>query len=104
MGGVFDENDTPDDAADRRRGRNDRDATHIDKDSKEKLRSFVHRIETLAEEKDAIAEDIKELFAEAKGVGFDVKIIRQVIRRRKQDKADREQQDALLELYEGVFA
>ncbi len=102
--GVFDANDDPTHAAERKRGRNDINTTHIDKDAKEQLRAFVHRIETMEEKKKAIADDIREIYAEAKGTGFDTKIIRQVIKRRRQDKAERAEQDALLELYEGVFA
>jgi uncharacterized protein (UPF0335 family) len=63
------------------------------------LRAFVERIERLEEEKQTIQDDIKDIYAEAKGTGFDVKILRQVVRIRKQDKADREEQEALLDLY-----
>jgi uncharacterized protein (UPF0335 family) len=63
------------------------------------LRSVVERIERLEEEKKAIADDIKDVFAEAKANGFDTKILRTVIRLRKMDKAEREEQDALLDLY-----
>lgn len=65
----------------------------------EQLRSFVERIERLEEEKKGIAEDIKEVYAGAKAVGFDVKILRQVIRVRKMDQADRQEQEALLDVY-----
>lgn len=63
------------------------------------LRSFVERIERLEEEKKAIADDIKDVFGEAKANGFDTKILRQVIRLRKQDTAERQEQEALLDLY-----
>lgn len=63
------------------------------------LRSLIQRIERLEEEKAALAADIKEVFAEAKGQGFDVKTLRQVLKIRKMDKADRQEQEALLELY-----
>lgn len=66
----------------------------------ERLQSFIERIERLAEEKDALTGDIREVYSEAKGNGFDIKIMRQLIRRRKMDKADRQEQDALLEAYE----
>jgi uncharacterized protein (UPF0335 family) len=99
----FDENDDPEDAADRARGKNDRDTTHIDKDAKFQLAAFVTRIERMEEEKKAIADDIKEIYAEAKGTGFDTKILREAIRRRKMDRAERDEHDALLALYEGVF-
>jgi len=65
----------------------------------ERLRSFIERIERLNEEKDAILADQKEVYAEAKGEGYDTKILRQVIRIRKMDRADRQEQEALLELY-----
>lgn len=67
--------------------------------AKDQLKSFVERIERLEEEKAAIASDINEVFAEAKGQGYDVKSMRQVIRLRKLDKADYEEQEAMLELY-----
>ena len=63
------------------------------------LRAIVERIERLEEEKAAIATDIKEVYAEAKCNGFDTKTLRQVIRIRKQDKAERQEQEALLDLY-----
>ncbi len=63
------------------------------------LKAIVERIERLEEEKKAIADDIKDVYAEAKANGFDTKILRTVIRLRKQDKAEREEQETLLELY-----
>lgn len=68
------------------------------------LKKFVERIERLEEEKKTIGEDIKQVYAEAKGRGYDGKAMRSLIRRRKLDKAEREQQDALLALYEEVFS
>jgi uncharacterized protein (UPF0335 family) len=65
----------------------------------DQLRSVIERIERLEEEKAALANDIKEVFAEAKGNGFDTKAIRKVIRIRKMDASEREEQDAILELY-----
>jgi uncharacterized protein (UPF0335 family) len=65
----------------------------------ERLKSFIERIERLEEEKKALAEDIKEVFAEAKGVGFDVKTIRQVLKLRRMDKDDLDEQEALLDTY-----
>lgn len=101
---VFDDEDTAAaDAADRARGRNDVGATHIDQDSKTKLRAIVARIEDLEVSKKEISDDIKQVYTEAKGGGFDTKIIRQLVRRRKMDIATRDEQDTLLELYEGVF-
>jgi uncharacterized protein (UPF0335 family) len=65
----------------------------------DRLKSFVERIERLDEERKAIAEDIKEVFAEAKGTGFDVKIMRQILKIRKMDKDDLDEQEALLDVY-----
>ncbi len=64
-----------------------------------RLKSFCERIERLEEDKAAIAADLKEVFLEAKGEGFDTKIIRKVIRLRKQDKAKRQEEEALVDLY-----
>jgi uncharacterized protein (UPF0335 family) len=63
------------------------------------LKSFVERIERLEEEKKGIADDIRDVFAEAKGQGFDTKVMRQVIRLRKKDTAERQEEEALLDLY-----
>ena len=63
------------------------------------LRALVERIERLEEEKAALAADIREVYAEAKSNGFDPKIMRQVIRLRKMETADRQEQEALLDLY-----
>ena len=65
----------------------------------ERLRSFVERIERLEEEKAALAADIREVYAEAKATGFDTKIMRQVIRLRRMEQADRNEQEELLTLY-----
>ena len=65
----------------------------------DRLKSFIERIERLEEEKTALAADIREVYAEAKGEGFDAKVMRQVVRLRKMDSADREEQEAVLELY-----
>lgn len=67
--------------------------------SREKLRQTVAKIERLEEEKKEVAEQIKEIYAEAKAFGFDTKALRQVIRLRKIDKADREEQEMMLETY-----
>ena len=67
--------------------------------AKEHLKSFIERIERLEEEKAALAADIREVYSEAKGTGFDVTIMRQVVRLRKMDTADRQEQDAVLDLY-----
>ncbi len=65
----------------------------------EELKQFVERIERLEEEKKAIADDIKDVFAELKGRGFDVKAVRAILRIRKQDHSERQEQEAILELY-----
>ena len=65
----------------------------------EELKQFVERIERLEEEKKAIADDIKDVFAELKGRGFDVKAVRSILRLRKQDHSERQEEEAILELY-----
>lgn len=65
----------------------------------ERLRSFVERIERLEEEKKALADDIREVYAEAKGTGFDTKVLRQIIRLRSMDQSDRQEQEELLDTY-----
>ena len=67
--------------------------------AKDQLRSIIERIERLEEDKAAVMADMKEVFLEAKGEGYDVKILRKVIRIRKQDKAKRQEEDAILDLY-----
>jgi uncharacterized protein (UPF0335 family) len=67
--------------------------------AKDQLKSLVERVERLEEEKTALSGDIREVYAEAKGNGFDTKIMRQVVRLRKLDSSQREEQDALLDLY-----
>ena len=69
----------------------------------DRLKSFVERIERIAEEKDGLVADIREIYKEAKGVGFDTKIMRQLVQRRRMDRAARDEQDHLLEIYERVF-
>ena len=64
-----------------------------------RLKSLIQRIEKLEEEKANIANDIKEVYAEAKGEGFDVKILRKVVSIRKKDKVKRDEEEALLDLY-----
>jgi uncharacterized protein (UPF0335 family) len=65
----------------------------------DRLRSLVERIERLEEERKALGSDIKDIYAEAKSAGFDVKVLRQLIRIRKQEPADVEEQEALLDVY-----
>jgi uncharacterized protein (UPF0335 family) len=75
---------------------NDRPATRFAKDQ---LRSIIERIEKLEEEKKATGDDIKEVYAEAKGNGFDTKALRAIIRLRKMDVDERREQEAVLETY-----
>ncbi len=67
--------------------------------AKDQLKAFVERVERLEEEKKAIADDIRDVYAEAKGNGFDVKTLRVVVRLRKQDLNERREQEAILETY-----
>ncbi len=71
--------------------------------AKDHLKSFIERIERLEEEKAALTADIREVYAEAKGQGFDTKIMRQVVRLRKLEQADRQEQAAILDLYLGAL-
>ncbi len=68
--------------------------------AEERLRSFIERIERLEEEKQALAADIREVYSESKGAGFDIKVMRQLIRLRKMDNDDRSQMEAILDVYE----
>ena len=63
------------------------------------LKSFIERIERLEDEKRALGEDIKEVYAEAKGSGFEPKIMRQIIKIRRMDKEEHDEQETLLDLY-----
>lgn len=72
----------------------------IGNNSGSRLMSFVERIERMNEEKQALSDDIKDIYAEAKGVGFDVKILRKVVNRRKMDAEKRQEEDHLLDTYE----
>ena len=63
------------------------------------LRAFIERIERLEEEKKALSDDIKDVYAEAKGNGFDVKIIRKIVSIRKQDRDKRREEEEVLDLY-----
>jgi uncharacterized protein (UPF0335 family) len=67
--------------------------------AKDALKAIIERIEHLEEEKKAISDDIRDVYAEAKGNGFDVKALRTVVRLRKQDKTERAEQEAILEVY-----
>ncbi len=63
------------------------------------LKSFIERIERLEEEKKALGDDIRDVYSEAKATGFDVKVMRQIVKIRKMDKDDLDEQEALLETY-----
>jgi uncharacterized protein (UPF0335 family) len=71
--------------------------------SSERLRSFIKRIEKLEEDKAGISEDLKEVYSEAKGTGFDTKIMRKIISLRKMEVEQRREQEELLELYKSVL-
>ena len=68
-----------------------------------KLRSFIERIERLESEKKNISSDITEVYAEAKGEGFDAKVMRQIIKIRKMEPSEREEQDYLIETYKAAL-
>ena len=65
----------------------------------ERLKSFIERIERLEEEKRVLGSDIKEVYAEAKGTGFEPKIMRQIIKIRRKDKQEVDEEESLLDLY-----
>ena len=67
--------------------------------AKDQLKSIIERIERLEEEKKAISDDIRDVFAEAKGNGYDVKALRTIVRMRKQDANERAEQETILETY-----
>jgi uncharacterized protein (UPF0335 family) len=71
--------------------------------SAEQLRKFIERIESLEKEKQAITDDIKLVYGEAKSEGFDPKTMRTVIRLRAMDRNDRQEQEAILEMYKGAL-
>ena len=77
--------------------------TDINGIAAEALRSFVERVERLESEKKALAEDIKKVFAQAKGHGFDTKILRKIISLRKLEDHEREEMDQLIELYKNCL-
>jgi Uncharacterized protein conserved in bacteria len=67
------------------------------------LRAFIERIERLEEEKKTVSDDIKDVYAECKGSGFDVKAVKQLVRLRKKDAAERQEEEAILELYKAAL-
>jgi uncharacterized protein (UPF0335 family) len=80
-------------------GAPDHGAPMTDNVSAEQLRLFIERIETLEEEKKGIADDIKDVYAEAKGTGFDTKTMRTIVRLRKMEASARQEAEALLDTY-----
>lgn len=77
-------------------GHNSESATKLAADQ---IKSIIERVERLEEEKAGIASDIRDIFAEAKGVGFDVKALRAIVRMRKQDANERQEYETILEVY-----
>jgi len=75
------------------------DQVQTDSVSADQLKAFIERIERLEEEKAGIAGDIREIFSEAKGNGFDTGVMRKVIALRKKDRAERQEEEAIVELY-----
>ncbi|CDO58958.1 MULTISPECIES: DUF2312 domain-containing protein [Parvibaculaceae] len=71
--------------------------------ARDQLKSIVERIERLEEEKAALAGDIREVYAEAKGNGYDVKALRRVVRERKLDRAEFQEQEAIIDLYRSAL-
>lgn len=67
------------------------------------LRAFIERIERLEEDKKTIADDIKDVYAELKGTGFDTKAVRTIVRLRKQDQAERQEAESILDLYKAAL-
>lgn len=67
------------------------------------LKAFIERIERLEEEKQTIADDIKDVYAEMKGTGFDTKAVRTIVRLRKKDQAERQEEEAILDLYKAAL-
>ena len=71
--------------------------------ARERLQSFVERIENLEEEKSALTADIREIYSEARSIGLDIKTLRHIVRLRKLDSSDRQQQEELLDLYKNAL-
>ncbi|WP_075215169.1 DUF2312 domain-containing protein [Mongoliimonas terrestris] len=69
----------------------------------DELKQFIERIERLEEEKKAIADDVRDVYAEAKGRGYDVKAIRAIVRLRAKEPHEREEEEAILELYKSAL-
>ena len=71
--------------------------------ARERLKSFIERIENLENERSALTADIREIYSEAKGIGLDIKTLRQIVSLRKLDSSDRQQQEELLDLYKNAL-
>jgi uncharacterized protein (UPF0335 family) len=67
------------------------------------LRAFIERVERLEEEKKTISDDIKEVYAEMKATGFDTKAVRTIVRLRKKDQAERQEEEAMIDLYKNAL-
>jgi uncharacterized protein (UPF0335 family) len=67
--------------------------------AKDQLKAFIERVERLEEEKKALSDDIRDVYAEAKGIGFDVKALRAIVRLRKMDADERREQETILDTY-----
>lgn len=85
------------------KGKQDDETQDVGGVAGKRLKSFIERIERLEEEKAGLSEDIKDIYAEAKGVGFEVKIMRKIIRLRKMDADKRREEDELLDLYKAAI-
>ena len=81
---------------------NDTETKDVENVSGQRLKNYLDRIDRLEEEKKGLADDIKDIYAEAKGVGFDVKTIRKLVRLRKMDTNKRHEEEELLELYKSA--
>ena len=81
------------------RGSEGNDDTKVGGIAVDRLRSLIERVERLEEERKALGNDIKDIFGEAKSAGFDVKVLRTIIRLRKQEPAEIEEQETLLDVY-----
>jgi uncharacterized protein (UPF0335 family) len=77
----------------------DAGTTALNETSREKLRQTVERIERLEEEKAEVAAQIKEVYSEAKAFGYDTKVLRNVVKLRKKDRQEREEEESLLDVY-----
>jgi uncharacterized protein (UPF0335 family) len=77
----------------------DASTTHLTETAREKLRQTIARIERLEVEKKEVADQIKDVYAEAKAMGYDTKALRTCVRLRKQDRQEREEQEAILDVY-----